>query len=163
MRTRRAGFAALAAAAALLWGASNETADEAAAGSAATSTAEPEHERGLKAWPERRDERYWIIGENSVAGMEEALNRAGAAGYRYESTDEGLTGRRARPARVRLERDEGGTRYRYRVVRSPEPGGMDEELAKLPPEYEVVGYTIFRSRYRGAEVVTIAETVAGEE
>ena len=71
-------------------------------------------------------------------------NEAGANGYRFAATQGGETAFGGREAVVIMERDPEGRTYR-------------NELNGVPPEFELVGFTMFTSRFGGKEAAAILQ------
>ena len=83
--------------------------------------------------------------------MEDELNAAGSEGYRFIGTQGGDTAFGGSEVVVIMERDPEGRRYRYMLLATSRTATMDQELNSVPPEFEVVGMTIFDSTFGGDE------------
>ena len=94
--------------------------------------------------------------------MQDELNEAGAAGYRFRVTQGGETAFGGREAAVVMERDPEGGRYRYILLATSRTGTMENELNEVPEEFDIVGFTVFSSRFGGREAAAVLEAPAGE-
>ena len=108
------------------------------------------------------DERFRLLATSRTGTMQEELNEAGAAGYRFRATQGGETAFGGNEAVVVMERDPDGGRFRYVLLATSRTGTMQEELNDLPPEYQLVGFTVFSSRFGGSEAAAILEAPATE-
>ena len=106
--------------------------------------------------------RFILLATNRTSTMEDELNAAGADGYRFVGTQGGETAFGGSEVVVIMERDPEGRRYRYMLLATSRTGTMERELNEVPPEFEVVGMTIFDSTFGGDEsaVILQAETAA---
>ena len=59
-----------------------------------------------------------------------------------------------------MERDPDGRRYRYMLLATSRTGRMEQELNGVPPEFEVVGMTVFESTFGGDESAVILQAEA---
>ena len=108
------------------------------------------------------DERFRRLATSRTGTMQEELNEAGAAGYRFRATQGGETAFGGNEAVVVMEHDPDGWRFRYVLLATSRTGTMQEELNDLPPEYQLVGFTVFSSRFGGSEAAAILEAPATE-
>ena len=115
---------------------------------------------GAPATAEAQDDRFWLLATNRTGTMENELNEAGSMGYRFRATQGGETAFGGREAVVLMERDPEGRQYRYLLLATSRTGTMEEELNEVPPEYEVVGFTVFSSTFGGKEAAAILEAAA---
>ena len=92
--------------------------------------------------------------------MEDELNAAGADGYRFVGTQGGETAFGGSEVVVVMERDPEGRRYRYMLLATSRTGTMERELNGVPPEFEVVGMTVFNSTFGGDESAVILQAEA---
>ncbi len=95
--------------------------------------------------------------------MEEELKEAGAGGYRFSATQGGETAFGGREAVVVMERDTSGTTYRFLLLATSRTGTMQEELNGVPADYELVGFTVFSSRFGGNEAAAILQAADAPE
>ena len=108
----------------------------------------------------QEDERFRLLATSRTGTMEEELNEAGAAGYRFRATQGGETAFGGNEAVVVMERDPDGGRFRYVLLATSRTGTMEEELNEVPPEYQLVGFTVFSSRFGGTEAAATLEAPA---
>ena len=109
-----------------------------------------------------QDERFRLLATSRTGTMQDELNEAGAAGYRFRATQGGETAFGGNEAVVVMERDPDGGRFRYVLLATSRTGTMQEELNELPPEYQLVGFTVFSSRFGGSEAAAILEAPGTE-
>ena len=102
-------------------------------------------------------EKYKLLATNRTGTMEEELNAAGAAGYRFIGTQGGETAFGGREAVVIMTLDPENRRYRYMLLATNRTGTMQEELNEAPPEFNIVGITVFTSTFGGKEAAVILE------
>ena len=95
--------------------------------------------------------------------MEEELKEAGAGGYRFSATQGGEIAFGGREAVVVMERDTSGTTYRFLLLATSRTGTMQEELNEVPADYELVGFTVFSSRFGGNEAAAILQAADAPE
>lgn len=108
-------------------------------------------------------ERFKLLATNRTGTMQDELNEAGAAGYRFAGTQGGETAFGDREAVVVMELDPEGRQYRYILLATNRTGTMEEELNAAPPEFEFVGITVFESMFGGKEAAVILQAEMGEE
>ena len=106
--------------------------------------------------------RFILLATNRTGTMEDELNDAGADGYRFVGTQGGETAFGGSEVVVIMERDPEGRRYRYMLLATSRTGTMQQELNDVPPEFEVVGMTIFDSTFGGDESAVILQAEASE-
>lgn len=104
--------------------------------------------------------RFMLLATNRTGTMEDELNAAGADGYRFVGTQGGETAFGGSEVVVIMERDPEGRRYRYMLLATSRTGTMEQELNDVPPEFEVVGMTIFDSTFGGDESAVILQAEA---
>ena len=104
--------------------------------------------------------RFMLLATNRTGTMEDELNAAGADGYRFVGTQGGETAFGGSEVVVIMERDPEGRRYRYMLLATSRTGTMEQELNDVPPEFEVVGMTIFNSTFGGDESAVILQAEA---
>ena len=104
--------------------------------------------------------RFILLATNRTGTMEDELNAAGADGYRFVGTQGGETAFGGSEVVVIMERDPEGRRYRYMLLATSRTGTMEQELNDVPPEFEVVGMTIFDSTFGGDESAVILQAEA---
>lgn len=116
----------------------------------------------MSALPEaaRAQDRFILLATNRTSTMEDELNAAGAEGYRFIGTQGGDTAFGGSEVVVIMERDPEGRRYRYMLLATSRTGTMEQELNSVPPEFEVVGMTIFDSTFGGDESAVILQAEA---
>lgn len=105
-------------------------------------------------------DRFILLATNRTGTMEDELNAAGADGYRFVGTQGGETAFGGSEVVVIMERDPEGRRYRYMLLATSRTGTMEQELNSVPPEFEVVGMTIFDSTFGGDESAVILQAEA---
>ena len=113
----------------------------------------------VMSWPGGLDaqEKFRLLATNRTGTMENELNEAGAAGYRFQATQGGETAFGGREAVVIMRLDPEGRRYRYILLATSRTGTLHEELNEVPDEYELVGMTVFSSTFGGKEAAAILE------
>ena len=102
-------------------------------------------------------DRYLLLATSRTGTMQEELNAAGAAGYRFAATQGEETAFGGREAVVVMERDPEGRTYRYILLATSRTETMQNELNGVPPEFVLVGFTMFSSRFGGKEAAAILE------
>lgn len=107
--------------------------------------------------PLAAQERYLLLATSRTGTMEEELNEAGADGYRFAATQGGETAFGGREAVVVMERDPEGRTYRYILLATSRTQTMQDELNRVPPEFELVGFTVFTSTFGGKEAAAILQ------
>ena len=108
-------------------------------------------------------EKYLLLATSRTGTMEEELNEAGARGYRFLGTQGGETAFGGSEAVVVMALDPEGRRFSYILLATSRTGTMERELNEAPPEYNVVGMTVFSTRFGGKEAAVILETeIAGD-
>lgn len=89
-------------------------------------------------------ERFKLIGADDSDELEQELNEAGAAGYRFAGSQGGKsTFLSVDDAVVVMAHDPAGRRFRYLVLATFRTGTMERELNEVPPEFDFVGMTGF--------------------
>lgn len=89
-------------------------------------------------------ERFKLISAGNSDELEQELNEAGAAGYRFAGSQGGeSTFMWVDGAVVVMARDPAGRRSRYLVLATTRIGTMERELNEVPPEFDLVGMTGF--------------------
>ena len=104
---------------------------------------------------EPEQERFRLLVTADSGSMEEELNRAGAAGYRFAATPGGETAFVGNGV-VTMELDPEGRRFRYILLATMRPGTLQRELNDVPPDFDIVGMTAF-GRFKEASVILEAE------
>ena len=102
-------------------------------------------------------DRFILLATNRTGTMEDELNAAGADGYRFVGTQGGETAFGGSEVVVIMERDPEGRRYRYMLLATSRTGTMERELNGVPPEFQVVGMTVFDSTFGGDESAVILQ------
>ena len=116
-----------------------------------------------KAQQAEQPDKYLILATSSTGTMEEELNAAGGRGYRVAGAQGGQTAFGGNEAVVIMSLDPEGRQFRYVLLATSRTGTMQEELNEVPPEYELVAMTVFRSTFRGDQAAAILEAeIAGE-
>ena len=105
-------------------------------------------------------DRFILLATNRTGTMEDELNAAGADGYRFIGTQGGETAFGGSEVVVIMERDPEGRRYRYMLLATSRTGTMEQELNGVPPEFEIVGMTVFESTFGGDESAVILQAEA---
>ena len=108
-------------------------------------------------------DKYLLLATSSTGTMEEELNQAGARGYRVVGGQGGETAFGGDEAVVIMRLDTEGRRFRYILLATSRTGTMQEELNAVPPEYELVAMTVFRTMFRGNEAAAILEAEVESE
>ena len=104
---------------------------------------------------EQGQERFRLLVTNETGTMEEALNRAGVAGYRFAATPGGETAFVGNGV-VTMELDPEGRRFSYILLATMRAGTLQRELNDVPPEFDIVGMMAFGS-LKEAVVILEAE------
>ena len=116
-----------------------------------------------KAQQAEQPDKYLILATSRTGSMEEELNAVGARGYRVAGAQGGETAFDGNEAVVIMALDPEGRQFRYILLATSRTGTMQEELNEVPPEYELVAMTVFRSTFGGDEAAAILEAeIAGE-
>ena len=102
-------------------------------------------------------DKYLLLATNRTGTMQDELNEAGSAGYRFAGTQGGETAFGGREAAVIMVLDPEGRRFRYILLATSHTGTMREELNEAPPEFNFVGMTVFSSTFGGREAAVILE------
>ena len=92
---------------------------------------------------EPEQERFRLLVSNTTGGMEEELNRAGEAGYRFAATPGGGKSSFVSDGIVAMELDPEGRRFRYTLLATMRAGTLQRELNEVPPEFDIVGMMSF--------------------
>lgn len=106
--------------------------------------------------------KYKLLATNRTGTMENELNEAGAAGYRFAGTQGGETAFGGREAVVVMVLDPEGRRFRYILLATSRTGTMERELNEAPPEFNFVGMTVFSSTFGGKEAAVVLEAEVGQ-
>ncbi len=101
--------------------------------------------------------RFLMLATSRTGTMETELNDAGADGYRFVAAQGGETAFGGREAVVVMQRDPTGGRYQYILLATSSTTTMGDELNNAPPDYELVGFTVFTSVFGGKEAAAILE------
>ncbi len=107
-------------------------------------------------------DRFILLATNRTGTMEDELNAAGGNGYRFVGTQGGETAFGGSEVVVIMERDPEGRRYRYILLATSRTGTMEWELNGVPPEFEVVGMTVFNSTFGGDESAVVLQAEESE-
>ena len=102
-------------------------------------------------------DRYLLLATSRTGTMQD---EAGAGGYRFAATQGGETAFGGREAVVVMERDPEGRTYRYILLATSRTDTMQDELNGVPPEFALVGFTVFTSRFGGKEAAAILEAAS---
>ena len=102
-------------------------------------------------------EKYRLLATNRTGTMQDELNEAGAAGYRFAGTQGGETAFGGREAVVVMVLDPEGRRFRYILLATSRTGTLQRELNEVPAEFDLVGMTVFSSTFGGKEAAVIPE------
>lgn len=104
-------------------------------------------------------QRFKLIGASDSGELEQELNAAGAAGYRFAGSQGGkATFVAADDAVVVMALDPEGRRFRYIVLATNRIGTMERELNEVPPEFDIVGMTAFGWLEHGAVILEAGDT-----
>ena len=112
--------------------------------------------------PMEAQEKYKLLATNRTGTMEDELNAAGAAGYRFAGTQGGETAFGGREAVIVMSLDPDSRRFRYILLATNQTGTMQDELNNAPPEFNIVGMTVFQSTFGGKEAAVILEAALVE-
>ena len=112
--------------------------------------------------PAAAQEKYKLLATNRTGTMQDELNEAGAAGYRFAGTQGGETAFGGREAVVVMALDPEGRRFRYILLATNRTGTLQDELNDTPPEFNIVGMTVFSSTFGGQEAAVILEAEIAE-
>lgn len=104
--------------------------------------------------------RFLLLATSRTGTMEEELNEAGAAGYRFVAAQGGETAFGGREAVVLMRRDPDGGAFRYILLATSSTETMHAELNGVPDDFELVGFTVFTSMFGGKEAAAILEAPA---
>lgn len=108
-------------------------------------------------------EKFLLLATSRTGTMEEELNEAGARGYRFAGAQGGETAFGGDEAVVIMTLDPEGRRFRYILLATSRTGTMQRELNEVPPEYDFVGMTVFRSAFGGQEAAVVLEAVIADD
>ena len=114
----------------------------------------------MLAAPAAAQDRFLLLAANRTGTMQDELNAAGANGYRFVGTQGGETAFGGNEVVVVVERDPEERRFRYILLATSRTGTMQRELNGVPPEFNVVGMTVFSSTFGGKEAAVILEAEA---
>ena len=114
----------------------------------------------MLAAPAAAQDRFLLLAANRTGTMQDELNAAGANGYRFAGTQGGETAFGGNAVVVVMERDPEERRFRYILLATSRTGTMQRELNGVPPEFNVVGMTVFSSTFGGKEAAVILEAEA---
>ena len=114
----------------------------------------------MLAAPAAAQDRFLLLATNRTGTMQDELNEAGANGYRFAGTQGGETAFGGNEVVVVMERDPEERRFRYILLATSRTGTMARELNQAPPEFRVVGMTVFSSTFGGKEAAVILEAEA---
>ena len=105
----------------------------------------------MLAAPAAAQDRFLLLAANRTGTMQDELNAAGANGYRFAGTQGGETAFGGNEVVVVMERDPEERRFRYILLATSRTGTLQRELNGVPPEFNVVGMTVFSSTFGGKE------------
>ena len=108
-------------------------------------------------------ERFKLLATSRAGTMEDEMNEAGAAGYRYAGMQAGETAFGNRETVVVMDLDPEGRRYRYILLSTGRTGTMEKELNEVPPEFEFVEMTLFEAAFAGKDAAVILQAEIGEQ
>ena len=111
----------------------------------------------MLAAPAAAQDKFLLLAANRTGTMQDELNAAGANGYRFAGTQGGETAFGGNEVVVVMVRDPEGRRFRYILLATSRTGTMEQELNGAPPEFNVVGMTVFSSTFGGKEAAVILE------
>ena len=111
-----------------------------------------------KAQQAEQPDKYLLLATNRTGTMEDELNEAGARGYRFAGTQGGQTAFGGDEAVVIMTLDPEGRRFRYILLATNRTGTMQREMNQAPPEYALVGMTVFSSTFGGRQTAVILES-----
>ena len=105
-------------------------------------------------------ERFKILAANRTSTMEIEINEAGAAGYRFLGTQGGETLFGGSETVLLMMLDPADRRFRYLLLATSRTSTMERELNDIPPEFNYVGMTVFKTTFGGEETVVVLEAEA---
>ena len=110
-------------------------------------------------------DKFLLLATIRTETMEKELNEAGARGYRFSGTQGGETLYGRSEVVVVMTLDAEGRRFRYMLLATSRTSTMQKEMNQAPPEFELAGMTVFKSKFGGHEVAVIleAEITEGRE
>lgn len=109
----------------------------------------------------QEQQRFKLIGASDGGELEQELNAAGAAGYRFAGSQGGRsTFVAADDAVVVMALDPEGRRFRYIVLATNRVSTMERELNEVAPAFDIVGMTAFRGVENGAVILETAGDTA---
>ena len=111
----------------------------------------------MLAAPAAAQDKFLLLAANRTGTMQDELNAAGANGYRFAGTQGGETAFGGNEVVVVMVRDPEGRRFRYILLATSRTGTMERELNGAPPQFNVVGMTVFSSTFGGKEAAVILE------
>ena len=111
----------------------------------------------MLAAPAAAQDKFLLLATSRTGTMQDELNAAGANGYRFAGTQGGETAFGGNEVVVVMVRDPEGRRFSYILLATSRTGTMEQELNGVPPEFNVVGMTVFSSRFGGKEAAVILE------
>ena len=107
-------------------------------------------------------QRFKLIGANDSSELEQKLNTAATAGYRFAGSQGGRsTFVWGDESVVVMALDPAGRRFRYIVLGTIRTGTMERELNEVPPEFDLVGMTAFIGE--GAAILEAEDAGPGQD
>ena len=104
---------------------------------------------------------YRVLATNKTSTMQNEMNEAADAGYRFEATMGGETAFGGSEVIVIMSKDRrapSSGRYVYKLLATNKTSTMQKELQTAGDEgFEYKGQTVFKTAYGGKEVVVILE------
>lgn len=108
--------------------------------------------------PEPAAIEYRVLATNRTSTMEQELNDAAAAGFRFDVVMGGDTAFGGSEVVVVMSRQGRESRYAYRLLATNRTGTMQRELQEAADAgFEYRGQTVFDTTFGGKEVVAILE------
>jgi len=107
-------------------------------------------------------QRFKLVAASDSGELEQKLNTAGTAGYRFAGSQGGRsTFLWSDESVVVMALDPDGRRFRYIVLATARTGTMERELNEAPPEFDVVGMTAFLNE--GAAILEAEDAGPGHD
>jgi len=108
---------------------------------------------------------YRVLATSKTSTMEQEMNDAGAAGYKFAAVMGGETAFGNQEVVVLMQKGgDAAGKYRYRLLATSRTSAMQREMNYASLDgYDYVGQTVFESLFGGQEVVSIVERAAATE
>lgn len=101
---------------------------------------------------------YRVLATNKTSTMQNELNEAADAGFRFGTVMGGETSFGGSEAVVVMQKVGGAPRYEYRLLATSKTSTMQKELQEASDAgFQYVGQSVFKSMFGGSEVACILE------